>query len=37
MNSSAIRPAIRDRASGRPLDELEAYELALLAREQLEE
>lgn len=37
MNSSAIRPAIRDRATRRPVDELEAYELALLAGDELEE
>ena len=30
LNSSAIRPAIRDRATRRPVGELEAYELALL-------
>lgn len=36
MNSSAIRPAIRDRATRRPVDELEAYELALLAGDQLD-
>ena len=37
LNSSAIRPAIRDRAIRRPVDELEAYELALLAGDELEE
>ena len=36
LNSSAIRPAIRDRATRRPVDELEAYELALLAGDQLD-
>ena len=36
VNGSAIRPAIRERALRRPVDELEAYELALLAGDQLE-
>ncbi|HWL70399.1 MAG TPA: adenylate/guanylate cyclase domain-containing protein, partial [Geminicoccus sp.] len=34
--SAGIFPTITDRASGRPLDELGANDLALLAREQLE-
>jgi hypothetical protein len=33
--ADAVFPAILDRASGRPLDDLEAHELAVLAREQL--
>ncbi|MFO1039155.1 MAG: adenylate/guanylate cyclase domain-containing protein [Geminicoccaceae bacterium] len=37
VNASAIRPAIRDRAMRRPVQDLAAYELALLAGDRLED
>ena len=37
VNMSGIRPAIRERASGRPTSDLEAYELASLADDQHEQ